>query len=145
MEQEISEEELERLEQELERLEQTQESNYEYPTPEKKDSTLKLFRELIKSGDSRKFAYLTNTDLGTPRMPVRDLLEIGVYLEKEGLTGISDYLKLKAENTLATSMSNKGWFGNLIVTQIKKETKIRGEPTQIKKGLFSKTPKEELQ
>jgi len=126
-------EELEKLEAELKRLDSGDGESNINPSPKNKDSTLMLFRELILSPDSRKFGNLNNEDLKY----VRHLLHVANFFESQKLQAYADYLNRKAENILSTSMSHKGWFGNLIVTQIKKETKVSGTPIQ-KQGWFSK-------
>ena len=131
-------EELQKLEEELKDLENIGTSTgYGSPSPEKKDNMLKLFRDMISSKDSRKIANLSTTELGHSELGVRHLLEISNYASAEGLDMVADYLTGKAEIVLATSMSKQGWFGNLVVTQIKKEQKLK-EPKQIKKSLFGK-------
>ena len=136
----MEDEELEKLEAELKDLENIDSgtsTGYGSPSPEKKDNMLKLFRDMISSKDSRKIANLSTTELGQAKLGVRHLLEISNYAKLEGLSMVADYLTDKAEIVLATSMSKQGWFGNLVVTQIKKEQKLK-EPKQIKKGLFSR-------
>jgi hypothetical protein len=128
-------EELAKLESELKRLDSEDGGNSMLPSPEKKDSTLMLFRELIISPDSRKFGNLNNDDLKY----VRHILHVANFFESQNLKPYAAYMRTKAENILSTSMSHKGWFGNLIVTQIKKETKVSGTPIQ-KQGWFSKKP-----
>ena len=54
----VTDEEIRKLEEELARLDSSGISGMSSPTPEKKDSTLVLFRELIKATDSRKFGNL---------------------------------------------------------------------------------------
>lgn len=132
--------ELAELEAELEKIEEG--GGYGSPTPKKKDSTLVLFRELISATDSKKFGFLTSEELGKSKMSVRDQLDIANYFEGEGLEGLGEYFKKKAEITFASSMSKKGWFGNLIVTQIKKEQKVKEPSDKVKRTIFGK-PKEE--
>ncbi len=138
-----TDEELAQLEEELAELESKSNSEGDIssiaPTQQKKDSTLVLFRELIKAGTSTKFGNLNSEELGKCRMSVRDQLDMACYFDGEGIEKLGDYFRNKAELTFASSMSRKGWFGNLIVTQIKKEQKISKEPTdQIKKNIFGK-------
>jgi len=127
-------EEIAKLEQELKRLDAEDSGGSIMPSSEKKDSTLMLFRELIVSPDSRKFSNLNNEDLKY----VRHILNIAAFFDSQNLRPYADYLKAKAENILSTSMSHKGWFGNLIVTQIKKETKVSGTPIEKKGWFFNK-------
>lgn len=134
------EEDIDKLEAQLKDLENLEglnlgDSGYGSPSPEKKDNILKLFRDMISSEDSRKIANLSNVELGQPKLGVRHYLDIAAYAEAEGLDKVSDYLKAKAEIVLSTSMSKQGWFGNLVVTQIKKEQKVK-EPKKEKRGIF---------
>jgi len=132
----VTDDEIRRLEEELSKIESTDTSGLSSPTAEKKDSTLVLFRELIKSDNSSKFGNLENKELGVPSVSVRDQMAIANYLDAEGLTLIGDYFRKKAEITFATSLSRRGKLIDNIVTQIKKEQKT--VPTQeVKKGLFS--------
>jgi len=114
-------------------------SNKDYgsPTPEKKDSTLVLFRELIKSDDSRKFGNLGKEELGKLDASTRGLLKLGLFCETQNLPELALYFQEQAEIILATSLSFKGKLIDNIVTQIKKEQKTSGTPSIIKKGMFS--------
>lgn len=128
---------------EINKIEQGQSPNYGFPRPIDKDTTLKLFRNLIESDDSKKVSYLDKIEL----IRTRGLLDIATYGEAEGLLKVSAYLETKAENIFATGMSKKGFFAQLIVTQIKKEQKIVPK-TKEKKGWFSKKteePEEDVQ
>jgi len=133
---EVTDEEIKKLEEELARIDSSGISGMSSPTPEKKDSTLVLFRELIKSSDSSKFGNLDNTELGKPSVNVRGNQDIALYLDAEGLNKLGDYFRAKAEVILSTSLSKKAKLIDNIVTQIKKEQKTSATP-EIKKGLFS--------
>jgi hypothetical protein len=131
---EITDEELKQLEAELQSMEEGDDTS-SLPTPDKKDSTLVLFRELISSKDSRKFGNLNNVELGTPTHSVRKELEVANYLEAEGIPTLARYFENRAELTLATSLSKKGKLIDNIVTQIKKEQKVKDSP-ESKKGFL---------
>jgi hypothetical protein len=133
----VTEAEIKQLEEELSKIEGSGISGMSSPTPEKKDSTLVLFRELIKADNSSKFGNLDMTELGKPSVAVRDQLDIANYLDAEGLTTIGNYFRKKAEITFATSLSKKGKLIDNIVTQIKKEQKSSASP-EVKKGMFAK-------
>jgi len=139
-----SDDEIKQLEEELAGLE-SQEKNYGSPTQQKKDSALILFRDLIKEKDSRKFGNLTTEELGKTNLSVRGTLNIAHFFDTQGLTPIGDYFRQKAEITNATSMSRKGWFGNLIVTQIKKDLKETREPSpEVRRSIFGKSKSKEV-
>ena len=144
MTEEVSDAEIAQLEEELAGLE-SQEKSYGSPTAQKKDSALLLFRDLIKEADSKKFGNLTAEELGKTGLSVRGTLNIGNYFDVEGLPEIGNYFRRKAEIVNATSMSRKGWFGQLIVTQIKKEQKETREPTaEVKRNIFGKAKRQEV-
>ena len=130
----IDDDELAKLEAELKRLDSDDSlGSGAGLSPERKDSTLMLFRDLIVSPDSRKFGNISNDDLKY----VRHILSVAAFFDSQNLKPYGDYMRLKAENVLSTSMSHKGWFGNLIVTQIKKEQKVSSVPIE-KQGWFGK-------
>lgn len=112
---------------ELSKIEEQQEDHegtesYGSPSPEKKDSTLIFFRELIKSNDTKKFGNLKPEELHA----VRTNIQIAHFAESQNLDSrFVNYFNMKAENTLATSLSKTGFFAQLFVTDIKKEQKIK--------------------
>ena len=136
MEEDISDDEIQKLENELKTLERESGENSlisDSPTAEKKDSTLILFRELIDRKDSRKFGNLSNPELKL----VRSNFNIGLFCDTQGLNGLAKYFYDKAEIDLATSLSKDAKLIDNIVTQIKKEQKAKEPSVEKKKGLFS--------
>jgi len=133
------EEELARLEEEIKKLDNL---DYGSPSPERKENIFKFFREILTQKDTTRIGNLSNTELGQARLGVRHYLELSKYAEVEGLDTVADYLKAKAGIITSTSMSRKGFWSKLFVTQIKKEQKE--VPKEQKKGWFSKkTPEGE--
>lgn len=128
---ENEEEELKRLEEELKKLE-----SYGSPEPEKKEGLFKFFREILHLEDTTRIGNLSNTELGISRLGVRHYKELSIYAEAEGLDTVAKYLNSKSNNITSTSMSKKGFWAKLFVTNIKKEQKI--VPKEEKKGWFSK-------
>ena len=109
--------ELKKMEDELKKLETI---GYGSPDPPKKEGIYKFFKEILSSKDSTKTANLSSTELGIAKMGVRHSQEIANYAEAEGLPMVADYLRDKAEIILSTSMSKKGFWSQLLVTQIKR-------------------------
>ena len=133
------EEELKKLDDELKKLD-----SYGSPEPEKKESVFKFFKEILSLPDTTRIGNLNSTELGITRLGVRHYKELGIYAEAEGLDKVADYLYAKAENITSTSMSRKGFWPKLFVTQIKKEQKVTQKET--KKGWFGKkTPDEDTE
>lgn len=117
------------------------------PSPDKKDSQLKLFRDIINTKDSKKVANLGSKELGDVKMGVRHLLEMALYCEVEGIHILAEAFEREAEITLATSMSKKGFLLQTIVTQIQKQMKMKEPSDKVKKTIFGKpkSPGGELQ
>lgn len=115
------EEELKQLEEELKKLESM---DYGSPEKEKKESIFKFFKEILFLKDTTRIGNLSNTELGECRLGVRHFLELSNYATAENLDIVSKYLKNRAGIISSTSMSKKGFWPQLFVTQIKKEQKI---------------------
>ena len=131
------EEELKRLEEEIKKLD-----SYGSPEPEKKENIFKFFREILTQEDTTRIGNLGTAELGTTKLGVRPYKELSAYAEAEGLDLVSIYLEAKSNIITSTSMSKKGFWPKLFVTQIKKEQKV--VPKEVKKGWFSKkTPEGE--
>jgi len=137
---------IEELDEEIKQLEEelkggdASSSKYGSPLPQKKESFFTFFKRILDSDDSRKVSNLDAADL----RKVRGQLDIALYAEAEGLGKVSQYLLDKAENVLSTAMSKKATFLKILVTQIKKEQKIK-EPKAIKRGIFSGSKQEAIE
>ena len=121
------------------------ESQYpDYPETQAKDTFFRLFRDIIKSDDSKKIGNLNNTELGSLKLPVRCYLDVANYNYAENCSIVGDYLTAKAEVIASTSLSRDAKLLNTLVTNIRKSqiTKTGGEGS--KKGfLFSNNKKSE--
>lgn len=135
-------EEIKKLEDDIKKLDSV---GYGSPDPPKKEGIYKFFKEILLSRDSTKTANLSSTELGVAKIGVRHLQEIANYAEAENLPIVADYLRDKAEITLSTSMSKKGFWSQLLVTQIKKETKMKDIETVKKKKWWGGKSKEAVE
>ena len=136
------EEELKRLEEELKKLEEP--TSYGFPEAEKKENIFKFFKEILSLKDTTRIGNLGSSELGTTKLGTRHFKEVGLFADVMGLDKVALYLNNRAEILSSTSMSRKGFWAKLFVTQIKKEQKI--EPKEVKKGWFSKkTPEGEVE
>lgn len=124
-------EEIKKIEEDIKKLD-----SYGSPEPERKENIFKFFREILTQEDTTRIGNLSNTELGINKIGVRHYKELSTYAEAEGLDIVADYLNAKGQIITSTSMSRKGFWPKLFVTQIKKEHKI--EPKEDKKGWFSK-------
>ena len=134
-------EELKKLEEDVKKLESI-DTGYGSPEPERKDNLFKFFREILKIRDTTRVGNLTTSELGITRAGVRPYLEIASYAEAEGLDLVADYFRDKSDIITSSSMSKKGFWPQLFVTQIKAEKKVK-EPTKKKKSWFAKKETEE--
>ena len=90
-----------------------------YPDATPKESIFTFFRHILGIDDSSKVANLDRRELGMLDLSVRNseyLAGIGYMLHNKSY---GDYFMRKAEITLATSMSKKGWLPELVVSQKK--------------------------
>ena len=90
-----------------------------YPEQSAKESIFTFFRHLLGIKDSSKVANLDKRELGMLDLSVRNsehLAGLGYMLHNKSY---GDFFMKKAEITLATSMSKKGWLPELVVSQKK--------------------------
>lgn len=140
MEEEVTDEEIERLEDELKQLE-SKDSSYGSPSASQKDSLFRFFRTILSTKDTTRIGNVTGTEIGISDLSVRGWKRIALYARKEGLDDVASYLDGQAEIMTATSMSKDGFWSKNFVTQIKKEQKVK-ESTQERKKWFQKKAEE---
>lgn len=90
-----------------------------YPNPMPKESIFTFFKHILGIKDSSKVANLDRRELGMLDLSVRNsehLGKLGYMLHNKSY---GDFFMNKAEITLATSMSKKGWLSELVVSQKK--------------------------
>ena len=136
---EVSNEELAKLEEELKKLED-KDTGYGSPSASQKDNLFKFFRHILITKDTTRIGNLTAQELGISNLSIRGWKRIAHYAKAENLEIIEDYFNEEAEIMTSTSMSKKGFWSQLFVTQIKAEKKIK--ETKEKKSLFGKKPEE---
>jgi hypothetical protein len=90
-----------------------------YPNAVPKESIFTFFMRILGIKDSSKVANLDKRELGMLDLSVRNceyLAKLGKMLHNKSY---NDFFMGKAEITLATSMSKKGWLPELVVSQKK--------------------------
>jgi len=90
-----------------------------YPGQIPRDSIFTFFAKVLGLRDSSKVANLDRRELGMLDLSVRNceyLAKLGTMLHNKSY---NDFFMAKAEITLATSMSKKGWLPELVVSQKK--------------------------
>lgn len=114
-----------------------------YPEPPKRYNLLDFFKEVHNSEDNHhqisKTGFLKEEELGRAVTPVRTYFSVANYADSEDLSLVAGYLRGKGINIVNTSLSRKGFFLNLSVTQ-KKESRTMGAPVRrVKEGMFGRT------
>lgn len=90
-----------------------------YPGQPERDSIFTFFAKVLGLSDSSKVGNLDRRELGMLDLSVRNceyLANLGAQLHNKAY---SNFFMGKAEITLATSMSKKGWLPELVVSQKK--------------------------
>jgi hypothetical protein len=90
-----------------------------YPNATPRESIFTFFRHILGIKNSSKVANLDKRELGMLDLSVRNsehLAGLGYMLHNKSY---GDFFMNKAEITLATSMSKKGWLPELVVSQKK--------------------------
>ena len=115
VEQGFSDQEMDKMEHMDEMQEEQMFGNY--PTPQSREGIFSFFRHILGIKDSSKVGNLDKWELGKLDLSVRNC----EYLAKLGGTlhnkSFDQFFMQKAEITLATSMSKKGWLPELVVSQ----------------------------
>ena len=104
-----------------------------YPGAIPKDSIFTFFNNILGLKDSSKVANLDKRELGSLDLSVRNceyLARVGFMLHNKAY---GDFFMNKAEITLATSMSKKGWLPELVVSQ-KKFSQRTVQPMALQPG-----------
>jgi hypothetical protein len=122
-------------------LSEDQQSLADVPYKHKPESLYTLFQRVWKTPDSSKIGNLNSVEIGKVIMNVRDCQHIamlGNYLHHPRFAA---YFKGYGEITLATSMSRKGWFVELFVSQKKftaRSAAIQSQQQAKKPWIFGK-------
>jgi len=95
-----------------------------YPKPEEKNNIFTFFKKIISMGNTTRVANLNNEELGLAKVPVRTLLNLSLYCEEVGLSGLGSYFKKESLILSDTSLGREGFIPRLAVTQ-KREMEAR--------------------
>jgi len=87
---------------------------------ESKQNIHTFFTNIIKTDDTTKVGYLTQEELGMPKLPVRTIKELELFSRDVWKQeSWSEYFKKLSEIQTATSLSKEGILIKLSVTQKK--------------------------
>ena len=137
MTEEVSDEEIKQLEEELKKLE-GKDSSYGSPTAVQKESIFKFFNRILTIKDTTRVGNLTAPEIGLSRLSVRGNKSIALYAEVEGLDIVKDYFNNQSNILTESSMAKKGFFLQTVVTQIRKEGKVKSQSSEKKRWFSSK-------
>ena len=132
MPEEVSDEEIKQLEEELKKLE-SKDTGYGSPSAAVKESLFKFFNKILTIKDTTRIGNLTAPEIGLGRLSVRGNKSIALYARAEGLTLVEDYFNDLSNILTESSMSKKGFWSQLFVTQIRKESKMKDKSPDKKK------------
>jgi len=140
-EEEVTDEEIQKLEEELKKLED-KDTGYGSPSAAVKESLFKFFHKILTIKDTTRIGNLTAPEIGISRLSVRGNKSIALYAGAEGLETVADYFKDQSNILSESSMSKAGFWSQLFVTQIKAEKKLKSKTPEKKKWFAKKTEEE---
>lgn len=115
------------------------------PSFEEKFGVHKFLDGVAKSKDTTKLGNLNETELGTPRLPLRTLKELAVFCKDVANMGFaSDYFAKKAEILTSTSLSKDAKLIGLSVMQ-RREVSQKLRVRKPKKRWFGKDEEKETE
>ena len=102
-----------------------------------------FFLEIIRDKDSLKVGNLTDTELGTPKLPLRTLVDLTRDCSLvPSLSSMKDSFEKQTQSLIASSLSKEGFLIKARITQ-KKELVDKDKRKQRRKGLFGRKEEEE--
>ena len=137
MPEEVTDAEIKELEEELKKLE-SKDTGYGSPSAAAKESLFKFFNKILTIKDTTRIGNLTAPEIGLGRLSVRGYKSIALYAKAESLNLVEDYFNDQSNVLTESSMSKKGFWSQLFVTQIRKEAKIRDKSQEKKKWFGGK-------
>lgn len=121
--------------------EEQQESVADIPYRRRGDSLYHLFRNVWKAPDSSKIGNLNMVELGKVNVSVRDCQFIALLATVTKHEKFAGFFKGYSEVISSTSMSKKGWFVELFVSQKKYTTRssaVAAQTPEKKKWIFER-------
>jgi hypothetical protein len=107
---------------------------------EKQASAQHFFLEVMRSEDTTKVGFLTDTELGLPKLPIRTYKELALFVDTAGAGDIKlwkDYFNGMSEIQTSTSLSRNAKLLSLVGTQRKEVADMTPQKKE-NKGWFRK-------
>lgn len=137
-EQETSDDILNKLTPE-ERLELEQYVTGSSPMPEEKHNVHKFLHEVAESDDTTKTGYLSEEEIGLPKLPIRTLKSLALYCDNiSNMPYFSDYFLKESEIISSTSLSKDAKLLSLAVTSVRQLADVTPKVRKKSKGWFKK-------
>lgn len=113
------------------------------PMPEEKHSVHSFLHKVATSEDTTKLGYLSEEELGMPKLPLRTHKELAVFSKEVcGLDIFSDYFNKIGEITTSTSLSKNAKLLELAVINRRQLEDVTKKP-RAKRGFFKKRDESE--
>ena len=78
-----------------------------------------LFKDVSKQPDTKRVSNLTDTELGSWNLSVRDCERIALIADTFHHPGVAKFFRKQSRIVTDTAMSKKGWFTELFITSKK--------------------------
>jgi hypothetical protein len=124
---------------------QDSQSIADIPYKNKPESLYTLFQKVWRSPDSSKLGNLNSGEMGRLTISVRDCQHLAMLSNYLHHARFAAYFKGYSEIILSTSMSRKGWFVELFVSQKKFTSRSSAVQPQVQKKSWIFGKKEEPQ
>ncbi len=113
------------------------------PLPEEKQNVHTFLHNVAIAKDTTKLGYLTEEEIGLPKLPLRTLKELAVFSDKVlNKSYYAEYFNAKAEILTATSLSKEAKLLSLAITTTRQVTGVPPEkPRKENKGWFKSKKK----
>lgn len=111
------------------------------PTPDINYNIHKFFHDVAVSDDTTKTGYITDDELGTPKLPVRTYKELAIFCDKIWeQPEFKEYFEGMSEIITSTSLSKDAKFLELAIATRREVADVTKKP-QKKKGWFGRKDK----
>lgn len=109
------------------------------PMPEENKGVHAFLNKIAEAKDTTKTGYLTEEELGLPKLAARTLKELALFCkEVASEEEIGKYFDAKAEILTATSLSKEGFLAKLAVITRRETSNILKTPAKKNKGWFGR-------
>lgn len=121
-------------------------SGYGATVPDDKHNIHKFLHDVVTTKDTTKLGYLTDDEVGLPKLPQRSLKELALFCnEIADMKWYGDYFEKRAEILTSTSLSKNAKLLETAVTTTRQIADVTKKAKQLKKSWFGKKDKKETE